>query len=97
MVLWRLTPQVLKALRSSTTADRPSCCVTRFSSFQSSYGGGDDQSVSRTLPRDRGPREACFVGWEVGGVPGEAGGGGPRDVGGSTEARPAEGRGANNG
>src|SRR5262249_23741531 len=30
----------------------------------------------RTLPRARGPREACFAGWEVGGVPGEAGGGG---------------------
>src|SRR5215813_1394087 len=29
-----------------------------------------------SLPRDRGPHEARFVGWEVGGVPGEAGGGG---------------------
>src|SRR5262249_57254195 len=26
----------------------------------------------------RGPHEACFVGWDVGGVPGEAGGGAPR-------------------
>ncbi|HKA10676.1 MAG TPA: 3-dehydroquinate synthase [Candidatus Dormibacteraeota bacterium] len=38
--------------------------MTRFSSFQSSYGGGDDQSVSRTL--------LCHVG----GVPDEATGGG---------------------
>jgi len=30
----------------------------------------------QTLPRDRGLREACFVGWGVGGVPGKAGGGG---------------------
>src|SRR5215510_8528453 len=47
------------------------------------------------LPRDRGPREACFAGWEVGGVPGAAGGGGPREVGprsrGSTPAQPGEG------
>src|SRR5262249_54713460 len=32
-------------------------------------------------PATRGPHEACFVGWEVGGVPGEAGGGGSRDPG----------------
>jgi len=31
-------------------------------------------------PRDRGPREACFAGWDVGAVLGEAGGGGREEM-----------------
>ena len=36
----------------------------------------DDSAAPQLSPATRGPREACFAGWGVGGVPGEAGGGG---------------------
>src|SRR5690349_13106948 len=54
----------------------PRTVLSPVDSVRSRPVDGERAVSDGTLPRSRGPREACFVGWGVGGVLGEAGGGG---------------------